>query len=201
MNQPADFSALESLSYQIQHRRSIKPVDMDTTRSVEKELLLKMLENANYAPSHGLTEPWRFTVFQGESRQELATALQQIYQQITPAGEFREDKMKKLGDNPLLAPVVITIGMVQRSNGKIPELEEVEAVACAVQNMHLTASAAGLAAFWSSPPLLGSPQFAQWLGLQDGDRCLGLFYVGWPKAGFTWPKAVRRPYEEKVTWR
>ena len=32
-----------------------------------------MLEAANWAPSHGQTEPWRFTVFAGDGRQQLAT--------------------------------------------------------------------------------------------------------------------------------
>lgn len=41
---------------------------------------------------------------------------------------------------------------------KIREFEEIEAVACAVQNIHLTASARGLGAFWSTPPFLYTPE-------------------------------------------
>ena len=48
-------------------------------------------------------------------------------------------------------------------NPKIPELEEIEAVACAVQNMHLTAAAAGLGAFWSSPPILDTEEMREFL--------------------------------------
>ena len=37
---------------------------------------------------------------------------------------------------------------------KIHEIEEVEAVACAIQNILLTATAYGLGVFWSSPKFI-----------------------------------------------
>jgi nitroreductase len=79
-------------------------------------------------------------------------------------------------------------------------LEEVEAVACAVQNLHLSASAAGLGGFWSSPPILSSPEMKAFLGLQEEDACLGLFYLGWPKQGLSMPESRRSPMKEKVRW-
>ena len=113
--------------------------------------------------------------------------------------QFRPDKYEKLGKGPLLAPVGIAIGMKRQESGKIPAIEEVEAVACAVQNMHLTASAIGMAGFWSSPPIVYRPEVAKWLGLTENDQCLGVFYLGWPKEE-TWPEGQRGPIEEKVTW-
>ena len=196
-----ELSDLQQITNVIRYRRSIKPVDMDPVRVVEHELLMTMLENANMAPTHGLTEPWRFTIFQGEARRELAAKMQEIYRDTTPANEFREDKMRKMSENPLLASAIITIGMARKGGAKIPELEEIEAVACAVQNMHLTASAAGLAAYWSSPPLLFTKDFTDWLGMGAEDKCLGLFYVGWPKPTFRWPESRRGPISEKIQWR
>ena len=195
-----DSDNLAAVSAIIRRRRSIKPVDMDPTRLVPRSLLSAVLENSNWAPTHGMTEPWRFHVFQGESRQSLAEVMQSLYREQTPAGEFREEKMRKLGENPLLAPVVMAIVMERRGGQKVPELEEIEAVACAVQNMHLTASAAGLAAYWSSPPLIYSRAFANWLEIRSDDRCLGLFYLGWPRAELKWPESNRKPVEEKITW-
>ncbi|MEY4484948.1 MAG: hypothetical protein RL693_2400 [Verrucomicrobiota bacterium] len=195
-----DPESLLSISLHIRHRRSIKPVDMDATRTVDRELLDVLFENANHAPTHGLTEPWRFHVFQGEGRRELSAMMQKIYRETTPANEFREDKMRKMSENPLLASAVIAIGMERRGGAKIPEVEEIESVACAVQNMHLTASAVGLAAYWSTPPLLLTPEFISWLGLKQEDRCLGLFYIGWPKPGLVWPDAHRTPVAEKIIW-
>jgi nitroreductase len=184
----------------LRRRRSIKPVDLDTARPVERALLTELLENATWAPTHGLTEPWRFVVFQGGAREKLADTMQEVYRQTTPVAEFREDKLQKMGDNPRLAPVVIAAVMERRGGAKIPEVEEIEAMACALQNLMLSATAAGLGCYWSSPPLLEAAPFRDWLGISGEDRCVGLVYLGWPKAGLNWPRSVRQPVETKVRW-
>lgn len=191
---------LNQTSALIRHRRSIKPVDMDPARPVGRALLMELLENANWAPTHGLTEPWRFRVFEGDSRTHLGAALQSIYRDVTPAHEFREDKFAKLAANPTLAPTVIACSMARCGEPKIPELEEIEAVACALQNVMLSAAAAGLGSFWSSLPLLESTAFQSWLRIGEKDRCLGLLYLGWPKPGAGWPRSARQPIEKKVSW-
>ncbi|MBE2284144.1 MAG: nitroreductase [Prosthecobacter sp.] len=191
----------EQLSALIRHRRSIKPVDLDSSRGVERALLMTILEDATWAPTHGLTEPWKFIVHQGAARQRLAETMQRVYQATTPANEFREDKMKKMGENPVLAPVVIACVMERRGGAKIPEIEEIEAVACALQNLQLSATAAGLGCYWSSPPILGTHEFAEWLQIGAEDRCVGLIYLGWPKSGLNWPRSVRQPVESKTVWR
>ncbi len=196
----SDIATHSQLSALIRHRRSIKPVDMDATRTVERALLTQVLEDATWAPTHGLTEPWKFVMHQGAARQRLAEAMQQIYRETTPANEFREDKMKKMGENPLLAAVVIACVMERRGGAKIPEVEEIEAVACALQNLMLSATAAGLGCYWSTPPLLGTKQFAEWLQIGAEDRCVGLIYLGWPRAGLNWPRSVRQPVESKTRW-
>ena len=195
-----DAERLAVVSGFIRRRRSIKPVDMDSSREVDRALLSAVLENSNWAPTHGMTEPWRFHVFHDAGRQALAETLQRLYREQTPAAEFREDKMRKLGENPLLAPVIMAIVMERLGGAKVPELEEIEAVACAVQNMHITASAAGLAAYWSSPPIVYTRAFADWLKLGADDRCLGLFYLGWPKANLQWPESSRKPIDGKIVW-
>lgn len=193
--------SLDVISSFIRSRRSIKPVDMDPARDIDRELLLALFENANHAPTHGLTEPWRFVVFQGEGRRDLSEMMQKTYRETTPAEEFRPDKMTKMSTNPLLASAVIAICMARRGGTKIPELEEIEATACAVQNLALSASAAGLAGYWSTPPLVYTSEFRTWLGMGDEDRCLGLFYLGWPRPDLKEAHAVRHPIEEKITWR
>lgn len=184
----------------IRHRRSIKPVDMDATRPVGNELLTELIENATWAPNHGLTEPWKFHVFHGTSRQHLAENLRAIYRQTTAPAEFREDKFQKIGETPLLAAVVIASVMERHGGAKIPELEEIQALSCALQNLMLSATAAGLGSYWSSPPLLGSVEFQTWLGIREEDRCIGLIYLGWPKPNLTWPRSTRQPVNTKITW-
>lgn len=184
----------------IRSRRTVKPADMDAARPVERALLMELLENATWAPTHGLTEPWRFRVYEGDARATLAAEMQRLYREVTPAAEFREDKLEKLGKNPLLAPVIVIAWMERNGGGKVPELEELEAVACAIQNFALSATAAGLASFWSSPPLIYDRAFNDWLGIRPEDRCVGLLYLGWPKAGAPAPKSTRAPINDKVSF-
>jgi len=184
----------------IRNRRSIKPADMDPDREVDRSLLLQIIGNGTWAPTHGMTEPWRFHVFTGTARQQLAATLQSIYQEITTHAEQRPDKLAKLGKNPLLAPAVIACFVEKRGGDKIPFQEEIEAVACALQNIMLSATAAGLGSFWSSPPLLGSPEFSASLGQSANDRCIGLLYLGWPRTGYLAPRVARQTAEEKTVW-
>ena len=193
--------ALPSLSQTtalIRARRSVKPPDYESGRPVPVELWHELLENATWAPTHGLTEPWRFHVYEGAARERLADALQQAYRASTPEAEFRADKFDKLAANPRLAPLVIAVVFERRGGDKIPETEEVEAVSCAVQNLLLSATAAGLASFWSSPPVLDAAPFKTWLGLAGQDRCVGLIYLGWPRAGAAPPRSARQALADKL---
>jgi len=58
----------------------------------------------------------------------------------------------------------------------VPEFEEIAAVSCAVQNMWLSCWAYGIGAYWSSP--FSIIQAREFLDLKQGQRCLGLFYMG-----------------------
>lgn len=182
----------------IQNRRSIFP-QMYTDEPVEKEVLEQILENANYAPTHKLTEPWRFKVFQGQALERLGKFLAETYKVKAEAKDaFSERKYKKLTVNPTKASAVIAIIMNRDADERIPEVEEICAVACAVQNMALTATAYGLGAFWSSPGLVFSTEMNEFLGIGEKDKCLGLFYIGNHRA----PElpAKRTPMADKVEW-
>jgi nitroreductase len=88
--------------------------------------------------------------------------------------------------------------MKRQDSEKIPEIEEVEAVACAVQNLHLTATAFGVGGYWSSGTAICSDLFRDYLGLNEKDRVLGLFYLGYPAK--EWPDGQRQPIRDKTQW-
>ncbi|TSJ77495.1 nitroreductase family protein [Rariglobus hedericola] len=181
-------------------RRSIKPVAMDASREVPREVLLQLLEDAHWAPTHGLTQPWRFHVFEGAARARLADGLQGLYDRVTPTAARNEDKRAKLGTTPRLGPVVIAVAAHVEPNGKIPEIEEIAAVSCAVQNLMLSAHEKGLGSFWSTPPVTMSAEFATWLGLDATHRMLGLVYLGYPKAGNVPATSTRDALEKQVVF-
>ena len=187
-------NALDDL---IRSRRTIKP-PMMSDAAVSDEDLHAILENANWAPSHGLTQPWRFRIYRGTAKDKLADDFANLYETAIPPEEQKEGKADKLRQMPRLAPVVILVCMERQKIEKIRELEEIEAVACAVQNMHLTATSRGLGAFWSTPPFLYEPEMNDYLGLGEKDRCLGIFYLGHPADPEKWPKGRRQSIDDRI---
>jgi nitroreductase len=180
-------------------RRTIKPALMDGTRDVAHDLLVEILVDAHWAPTHGLTQPWRFHVFTGAARVRLADSLQSLYDNTTPEAEFRTEKRSKLRDGPLQAPVCIAVSALTESGGNISRLDELCATACAVQNLLLSAHQRGVGSFWSTPPVACHSEFTKWLGLDSRHTSMGLVYLGYPREGVA-PKSVRVPLKERVTF-
>jgi nitroreductase len=189
---------LSEITAVIKDRRTIYP-EFFSNRKVHKEQIETLLNSAIWAPTHGLTQPWRFKVFRAEGLTKLSDFLSTKYKEI--AGDnFSEMKYQKLKNRPLLAGAVIAVSLKRDPKEKIREIEEIEAVACAIQNMHLTCTAWGLGAFWSSPELIYKPFMNEFLGLAEKDKCLALFYIGYPKDDFEWPKGQRKPIEYVTEW-
>jgi nitroreductase len=182
----------------IKNRRTILPPLYEKGKVIPDEIIWQILENANFAPNHKHTEPWRFTVFSGEGLKHLSELQSSLYQQF--AGEkFNEIKQKKLIDFPLMASHVIAIGMKRNTENKIREIEEIEACACAVQNMFLTATAYGLGAFWSTGGITYSEEAKSSFNLEKEDKLLGFFYIGYLAKPFI-GGYKRGPIQEKVQW-
>src|SRR5690554_7530937 len=89
-----------------------------------------------------------------EGKTRLGEFMRDLYIKYTPAEEVHEIKLARNTTRPAKASAVIAICMERQASEKIPEIEEIAAVACAVQNMHLTATAYGLGGFWSTPKLV-----------------------------------------------
>ncbi|NND99050.1 MAG: nitroreductase [Pirellulaceae bacterium] len=187
----------QTITEAIRHRRTVKPKFFDD-RSIDESIIQEMLTNANWAPTHGMTEPWRFHVFAGDARKRLAEFLAATYKELTPPEQFKPNKYEGMSQNALLAQVVIVIGMKRQEIEKISELDELMAVACAVQNMHITAASHGVGAFWSTNVAAVSDQMRDFVGLGPKDRALGLFYLGYPAGD--WPAGQRESIDSKVQW-
>jgi nitroreductase len=188
---------LSEVNELIRSRRTIYP-EQFSDRKVHKELLENILTNAQWAPTHGNTQPWRFHVFMEEGLTTLSDFLGSTYLKITPKEVQNDMKLAKLIRRPLLASAVVAVSMKRQKENKILEIEEIEAVACAIQNMHLTCTAYGLGGFWSTPKLIYSSEMNNFLELDEIDKCLCLFYIGYPS--IDWPTAHRKPLEFNTKW-
>ncbi len=189
MSEPIDI-----LTEIIKRRRSIFPISY-TTKQIPDALIHQLLENANYAPTHKLTEPWRFIVFRGEGKRKLGLELAKRYKELTPETSFLQKKHDSILEKVNQANCLIALN-VQLHPGKVPEWEEIAALACAVQNMALSAEALNIGAYWSSPDLIYG--LNDYLGLSDDEKCFGLFYMGYHDAKPT--EARRTAIATKVKW-
>jgi nitroreductase len=188
---------ISQLNHLIRHRRSVFPAQYSGEK-VADEIVWQLLENANWAPTHGKTEPWRFTVFSGEGLVQFAEYQAKYYQDNTPPDKFEEVKYQKLRNNPLKCSHIIAIGMKRQDSGKIPEIEEIAAVACAVQNMYLTAAAYGIGAYWTTGGVTYADSAKAFFDLGEKDKLLGFFYIG--QIAKPSPDSSRQPAEGKVKW-
>jgi len=188
----------ELLNQLIKNRRSVFP-NQYTGGAIDENIVQQMLENANWAPNHGKTEPWRFFVFTGQGLQSFANFQAELYETKTKAeGRFDEKKHQKLKVQPLKASHIIAIVMQRQQLEKIPVIEEIEAVACAVQNMYLTATAYGVGAYWSSGGVTYWEETKEYFGLGADDHLLGFFYIG--EIDTPAKEGIRKPIAKKTTW-
>ena len=147
------------------------------------------------------TNPWFFKVYSGDARARLGEARAELYRKLTPADKYDQKKFDKLKRRPMDAPYTIALCLKAGTNPKIPLLEEQAALAAAVQNMHLTATALGLAAYWSSGGYALRPETAELLELGENESCMGFFMVARPKVKDSWPMGYRKAdWGDKVEW-
>ncbi len=187
----------EQVNKLIKSRRSTKPRYFNGEK-IEDSIVWQILENASWAPTHGLTQPWRFKVFTDDGLAKLANFQADLYQKLTPEENFKSEKYNRLKTNILKSSHVVVICMERQKSEKIPEIEEIEAVACSVQNMALTAAAYGICSFWGSGGVTYTQELKDFLGLGEKDLCLGYLYLGYSDNPATLSR--RDPIQEKVEW-
>lgn len=185
----------EALSKLIRERRSIFPKQY-IDKEIPDDVILSVLDNANWAPNHRNTEPWRFKVFKGKGLEKLSKYLGERYKTLNQGDKFSEFKYKKTIKKPLQCGAIIGICMQRDPAESVPEWEEIAAVACAVQNMWLTCTSLGIGSYWSSPSTITGKN--DLMDLAEGETCLGLFYMGYHDESIS--NSERGDIEEKVQW-
>ena len=187
----------EQVNKLIKSRRSTKPRYFNGEK-IEDSIVWQILENAGWAPNHGLTQPWRFKVFTDNGLKKLANFQADLYQKLNSEKNFKSEKYNRMKTNILKSSHVVVICMKRQKSEKIPEIEEIEAVACSVQNMALTATAYGICSFWGSGGVTYTQELKDFLGLGEKDLCLGYLYLGYSDNPAT--SSRRDSIKEKVEW-
>ena len=190
----------------IRSRRSVFPKDYNG-EAPPKELVARMLNAANWAPTHGKTEPWRFVVMSGEAVARFNAAVFEAQKAVMGGGseafkKWQAKQERKAKDKAKVA-FLVAIGMKRKAHPEkiMPEWEELAATSCAVQNLHLMATSLGVAGYWSSGGPLEDDMVKAFLGLEKEDKWLGLFHLGMAsKETVAAYRSKRGPLDEKVNW-
>ncbi len=129
---------------------------------VDRALLEELLDLARWAPNHNLTNPWRFRVVGPAALERLKEA----------AGP---ESAAKLDRAPTLVVCSCALG-----GDPVQDEEDLHAAACAAYIVLLAAHGRGLAGYWRTPDVLGTPEGRAAVGLPDDERFIGLIHLGHP---------------------
>lgn len=167
-----DFKPTQALKF-IKSRRSIFPVQYGSGTILKKEIEL-LLEAAIHAPTHRLTQPWRFIVLKHKKKDELGEFLATSFSKISK--EKQVQKEKKILEKVKVSDTIILLCLKRDGKESVPEWEEMAALSMAVQNMWLLCSTMGIGAYWSSPVMIR--QISDFIPLAKDTTCKGIFYMG-----------------------
>jgi nitroreductase len=149
--------------------------------SVDREMLVELLDLARWAPNHHLTNPWRFRVLGPE-------ALARLKQAAGPEAATKLDR----------APTLVAVSAFQCGDDPVADDEDLMATACAAYIVLLAAHARGLASYWRTPAVLRTAEGRAAIGVEDDERIVGLLHLGTPRQEQRVPD--RAPTTDVVTW-
>jgi nitroreductase len=188
----------EILADIIINRRSIKPVKMNG-KKISDEEVKELLKLANWAPTHGRTEPWRFIVYSGNRVQEFCHHHAELYKLHTAAEKFEQANYDKQYHNGDFASHIIMAIMQRGTLPKIPALEEIASVSMAIQNILLGATALNIASFLSTSGMTHHQAMKNFLHLKEEDIVMGILYLGYSDEKMEGKRHTE--VEQKVIWK
>ncbi len=162
----------------IRSRRTHKAYGPD---AVDRRTLDELFELARWAPNHELTNPWRFRVLG-------PAALGRLKEAAGPEAAAKLDR----------APTLVAVSATQTGEDPVRDEEDVLAAGVAAYIVLLAAHGRGLAGYWRTPAVLRTREGRAALGVDEGERVLGLLHLGTPRQER--PAPEREPTAAVVTY-
>ena len=177
-------------------RRSIMPKEFIKGQEVSNEEIETILEAANWAPTHQKNEPWRYSIIKGsENIESYFDFLEEWYDDKVDSvsdldlKKFRSklSRTREYWTHKVSHLILIGMKRVAKPDRRLPEWEEICAMAMSIQNMHLQASSMNsIGGYWSSLNWCKAARDSQelrerWFGdllLDPEDRVFGAFVLG-----------------------
>lgn len=178
---------LGDLAATIRGRRSI---DLFEPQRVSAQMLKDAIDVARWAPTHRLTEPWRFYLLGDESLR--ATVDLAVELEIAAKGE-RAGSARRARLAAIPGMFVLT---TRRSDDPLLDRENYAACCCAAQNLMLYLWQQGIGVKWTTGGITRQPRFYELLGIDaTQESVVGFFWYGVPKVV---PEQRRRPVADIV---
>ncbi len=187
----------EHLASVIKSRRTTKPSDLNG-KLIPDEQIMQLLTLADWAPSHGLTEPWRFIVYPSNKVKDFCAAHAALYKEHTSNDLFSTAVYEKLIHQGDTASHIIVCIMQRGSKPKIPVVEEIAATAAAIEHILLGAESLGISTIWSTGGMTHHPSMKSLFSLRDEDLMMGVIYCGYTDIEKQGKRTI--PLNEKVKW-
>jgi nitroreductase len=139
--------------------------------------LARMLDAAGHAPDHGRLKPWRLIVLSEPMRHAFADAAVAARRARLPVPT--DDQLRIERDKIWRSPTVVVVACaVDKSNTKIPEVEQVIAAGAAAQNLMLAAHGMGYGVMWKTGPAAYAAGVKAALGLKATDHIVSIMHLG-----------------------
>ncbi|WP_316670943.1 5,6-dimethylbenzimidazole synthase, partial [uncultured Propionibacterium sp.] len=183
-------------------RRDIRRYRPD---DVGDELVRAVIEAGHGGPSVGQSQPWRFIVVRDRRTRERV-ALMADRERLRQAAGLAPERASRLLDLQLEGIREAPLGLVVACDRRTPasgvlgrntfQDADLWSCAAAIENMWLTARAAGLGMGWVT--LMRPAELAGLLRLPAGVETLGWLCLGWPDERPPFPGLERRAWSHKL---
>jgi len=191
---------INTIKQWIKNRKSTFSGGLVTGGRIDDRIIEEILENAVWAPTHGLVQAWEFIVFADFGVNTFFKEQQRIYQETTSKEKFNDAKFQKFTEKSDRVSHVIAIIVRRDPKKRFPKQEDIVSVACALQNIYLSIQEYGIGGYLSTGDICYTQLMRNFLGLGADDECLGFFILGVPDKNYVRPERKRIPAKEKTEW-
>ncbi|MDH5344320.1 MAG: nitroreductase family protein [Gammaproteobacteria bacterium] len=184
-----DREKLKLVAERIRGRRTTK---LFLRQKVSRQLVREAIEVARWAPNHHLTEPWHFYMLGPATIAACAKLIGDLVRETKGDEDLAVFKERSALSMP--GWLLVTC---RKSDDLLLEREDYAAVCCAIQNLALYLSEAGVACKWTTGKITRDQRLFDLIGIDSRlEFVAGLIWYGYPK---TLPAQTRKGVDEITT--
>lgn len=192
----------------IYDRRSIRKF---SSRPIDERDLLELMDSAARAPSSKNSQPWKYVIVTGNSKNEMLDAYRRglaregsrddcppQWKQYLAAAAHTGDIMEQAPVTVLAVnPLGRGMDAPQTLEERVLEICSIQSISASIQNLLLAATDKGIGSLWICDIYFAYPELSAWLG-EEG-QLVAAVALGYP--GESPAPRPRKPLEDILRWR